>query len=226
MREFQLDARLEAIERMIPACRHVADIGCDHGRLGAKLLLRGKAERVTFMDISQPSLDKARALTERYGLEGRAEFLRSDGARGLPQAPDSAVIAGMGGETIAGIVEAGKAQLGQALLVMQPNVAQESLRRRLAAAGYMIVDEQVAREGRRWYVVIAARPGVASYNELELLAGPVLCKRRGDDLLGYAQFRARVSEKALAGARGAGVPEAEELARELSRWREILAWRA
>ena len=56
----RLDERLRAIEDLAPACRCFADIGCDHGRLGAQMLLSGRAQRVWFTDISAPSIEKAR----------------------------------------------------------------------------------------------------------------------------------------------------------------------
>ena len=54
MREpLTLDSRLSAIERMIPPCRSVADIGADHGMLGAHLLLTGRCQRVQLLDVSE-----------------------------------------------------------------------------------------------------------------------------------------------------------------------------
>ena len=57
-----LDPRLSMIARMVGACECCADIGCDHGRLGAFLLQSGQCRRVQLTDISEPSLDKAKRL--------------------------------------------------------------------------------------------------------------------------------------------------------------------
>ncbi|MEA5068019.1 MAG: hypothetical protein VB067_03440, partial [Christensenellaceae bacterium] len=84
-------------------------------------------------------------------------------------------------------------------------------------------DEKAVRAGR-WYTVIAARPGAAAYDERELMIGPVLLKKRGEALRGYAAFRARVAEKALLGAREGGDPAAGLLAREYDMWKEIERW--
>ena len=40
-RGIALDARLSAIAQMVGRCGSYADIGCDHGRLGAFLLQKG-----------------------------------------------------------------------------------------------------------------------------------------------------------------------------------------
>lgn len=219
-----LDARLTAIERMVPSCPCAADIGADHGFLGVHLLARGKCERVQFLDISASSLKKAARLVRRLGLEGRADFAVGDGAQALLYPAQAVVVAGMGGQTIAGIVERGAGRLADSLLVLQPNVAIPELRLRLSRAGFCIVDEDLARAGGRWYVVIAARKGRCEYSPEELCAGPVLIRKRHPGLAGYAQFRIRVTEKALAGAAKAEASAAVPLREELDRWRAIEQW--
>ena len=92
----RLDERLRAIEDLAPACRCFADIGCDHGRLGAQMLLSGRAQRVWFTDISAPSIEKARVLIRKLGLSDRAVFRVGDGARALDQPPDAAASSGAG----------------------------------------------------------------------------------------------------------------------------------
>ena len=223
MREpLTLDSRLSAIERMIPPCRSVADIGADHGMLGAHLLLTGRCQRVQLLDVSEASLRKAGRLIRRLGLWDRASFGVGDGAQALVETPDCAVIAGMGGLTIAGIVERGREALGECLRVMQPNVAIAALRLKLSQMGYCLVDEDIVRAGGRWYVVMAAGRGEARYNDMELLAGPVLLRKGHPNLAGYARFRARVAREALEGARQGGGAAAYELMKQVACWEEIL----
>lgn len=221
----ELDARLNTIAEFAGKCETLADIGADHGRLGARLLLTGQCAHVIFTDISEMSLAKASRLINRLKLAERATFLVGDGALALSRAPDAAVIAGMGGVTIAEIVEAGKVRLGGARLILQPNVAVYELRKRLARAGYEIIDERLARAAGRQYVIIKAAPGNAVYSERELLVGPVLIKR-GDALLAdYAAFRKRVALKAARGARESGCARARELFEEAEIWEEVEKWR-
>lgn len=224
MREpLTLDGRLSAIERMVPPCRMVADIGADHGMLGAHLLISGRCDRVQLVDVSEPSLRKAGRLIRRLGLWERAAFGVGDGAQALREKPDCAVIAGMGGLTIAGIVERGRQAFSDCLIVMQPNVAIDQLRLRLCQMGYFLVDEDIARAGGRWYVILAARRGLARYTDRELLAGPLLLAKRHPQLAGYARFRARVARKALEGAKKAGGHAAYELMKQVACWEEIIS---
>lgn len=221
----ELDARLQIIADMAGECDILADIGADHGRLGARLLLTRQCAHVIFTDISEKSLAKASGLIARLKLTERATFVVGDGATALTRVPDTAVIAGMGGITIAEIIEAGKARLGGARLILQPNVAIYELRKRLTRAGYEIIDERLARAAGRRYVIIMAKPGYAVYSERELLVGPVLIRRADALLPDYAGFRKRVALKAAKGARESSAARAKELFDEAKIWEEIERWR-
>ena len=65
----ELDARLNMLAALTPACSVAADVGADHGFLGAWLIENRRCERVQFLDISAPSLNKARKLIEEMQLE-------------------------------------------------------------------------------------------------------------------------------------------------------------
>lgn len=218
-----LDPRLSMIAEMVGHVKSYADIGCDHGRLGAFLLQRGWVEHAFLMDISESSLDKARALIRLLDLESRTRFIVGDGAEGLCEPVEAVVIAGMGGTTAAGIIERGREKLGDARLVLQANVAVPELRQRLSGAGYYIHDEKIVRDGRRQYVILEARCGASSYTEEELEVGPVLLREKPQALADYAAFRLRVAEKALMGAENADAQAANDLRREIRIWEDVKA---
>ena len=219
-----LDPRLSTIAEMVGRCDTYADIGCDHGRLGAFLLQRGWVNRALLMDISDPSLDKARALIRLLGLDEKTRFLVGDGADPLDCPVDCVVIAGMGGTTAAGIIERGKEKFGDARLIIQANVANPELRERLMHAGYRISDERVVKDGRRHYIIIEAVPGQAEYSEKELTVGPVLLREKPDAMTGYVEFRLRVARKALVGAEHGGETEIiDALRREILIWEDVQA---
>ena len=221
MRAITLDARLSAIAKLVPPCESAADIGTDHGYLGAHLLLVGRCDFVRFVDISPESLEKARRLIGKLRLTGRAEFLVGDGAAALQEPVGAAVMAGMGAEVICGIIGRGREKLLNAQLILSPNLDAPMVRRYLMENGYEITDEALIQEGRRFYPVILARPGAAKDDRLQILAGPVLLEKRPESLLAYANHRALVIEKALPGARRGGEPWADDMAEELEIWREV-----
>ena len=220
----ELDERLSMLAALTPACRVAADIGADHGFLGAWLLESRKCERVQFLDISEPSLKKASRLIRAKGLSERAVFSVGDGAEALRETADAVIIAGMGATTIEGILQRGQARLGDAMLVLQPNINVDSLRLCLTRLGYEITDEELARAGGRWYVGLAARRGHAEYTRRELLAGPILLKKHHPMLDGYVQFRLKVQRKAYAGAARSDEARAQVLREEIECWEEIETW--
>ena len=217
----ELDERLSMLFDMTPPCAAAADIGADHGFLGARLLESGRCERVEFLDISEPSLKKAWCLIRRENLMERADFTVGDGIAAMKKPADAIIIAGMGAPTIAGIIERGLDHLKSARLILQPNIGVELLRSELTRMGFAICDEMIVRAGGRFYVAMAAEPGRAVYTEKELLAGPVLLKKRPDAFEGYIRFRLRVQRKAYEGAVKGGSENAEALAHEIALWEEI-----
>ena len=219
-----LDPRLSMIAGLVGKCERYADIGCDHGRLGAFMLQNGLCRKAVLTDISDASLNKARRLTAALGLSERADFRVGDGATALDGPVDAAVIAGMGGSTIARIIREGRDRLAGARLVLQPNVAAPELRGALSECGYRITDERVALDGRRCYVVIAAIHGKSDYGLKERIVGPVLLERLPPELTPYARFRLRVAKRAHDGAMDSGdAAQIAPLANEIAIWEEVLA---
>lgn len=221
-KRISLDPRLSTIAEMLGTCTCCADIGSDHGRLGAFLLQNHRCERMCLTDISAPSLEKARKLIALLGLKEKTGFYVGDGALALEEKVDAAVIAGMGGETISEIIENSDGKLEGARLVLQPNVASVHLRRSLNRSGYRIVNEALVRDGRRIYVIIEAVPGEQLLSDVEYEVGPVILKNRPDELADYTAFRLRVARKALAGAmNGSDLKSMNDLRREISIWEDV-----
>lgn len=217
-----LDPRLSMIAELVGKCERYADIGCDHGRLGAFLLQSGCCRRAQLTDISSPSLDKARRLIALLGFKDSVDFCVGDGALALTEEADCVVIAGMGGTTISEIITVGREKLGNAKLILQPNVAAPELRQTLSQQGYRITEERIAPDGRRNYVIIVAEPGESCYDARQLTVGPVLLEKMPETLLPYAEFRLNVAQKALKGA-VAGEDEEQKklLESEIAIWKDV-----
>ena len=222
IKRISLDPRLSAIAEMLGNCDCCADIGSDHGRLGAFLLQNHRCDHVCLTDISANSLEKARKLIALLGLEEQTDFYVGDGALALKREVDAAVIAGMGGETIAEIVEHSAGKLDHARLILQPNVAVAELRARLNACGWRITDEELVRDGRRIYVILVVEQGSQCLDEKETEVGPALLMKKHPLLTDYARFRLRVDRAALDGARaGSDAAAAAEIERRIAIWEEV-----
>ena len=217
-----LDQRLGTIYDMLGTVHAVADIGTDHGYLGARLLMDERAERVQFLDISEPSLNKARRLMDRLGFLPRSDFAVGDGANALLYPVDAVVIAGMGGSTIAHILREGVEKIAPARIIMQPNVAAKEVRETLCEIGYRIDDERLVQAAGRFYTIISAVPGSEQYDEKQLLIGPVILEKRSPALAEFAAFKVRVAKKALAGAQKSQRDVQQAFLDEIRLWEPLL----
>ncbi|MBO6145950.1 MAG: SAM-dependent methyltransferase [Lachnospiraceae bacterium] len=177
----KLSKRLSAIAGMVDPCDSVTDIGCDHGYLSVWLLEKGICRHAVAADIKKGPLERARANRDEHGISGNdMELILSDGLKGLAPPDESLkntlVIAGMGGETIAGILsgEAVKAAMYDSY-VFSPHTRQEELRRYLGSSGYRITDERYPSEDGILYTVIKAVKGTDSCeSDADYILGPFI----------------------------------------------------
>jgi len=194
----KLDERLIRAADLFPSCRLGADIGSDHGRLPLYLLAADRCERMVVSDISEPALDKAKALITRHHFEHRAVFIQADGLDALIEPVQAASLLGMGGDTMCAILTTAPERLHGATLILSPHTELPKVREVLPRIGYGISQEAIVRAGGRFYVILQALPGeVSTYTQKELLLGPCLIKERPPLFMDYLHWRQRVAQKAL-----------------------------
>ena len=157
----RLDERLHCAFDLLRGSVAVADIGCDHGKLSAALLLDGGCSRVVAGDISPDCLDKTRRIIEQYALQDRAQIRLGGGLSILtPGECDAAAILGMGGELIAEMLkEAPVVAERMERLVLQPMSGIEELRQWLYENSYHVEKDRLVFVGSRWYQLLCVRKG-------------------------------------------------------------------
>ncbi|MEG1394630.1 MAG: class I SAM-dependent methyltransferase [Clostridia bacterium] len=154
-----LDKRLGAVIKEIDG-DVLADIGCDHGKIAIAALQQGKCKRAIASDISEKSLQKAKALAEKCKIDN-IEFLVSDGFAGYENiAVNVAVIAGMGGKEIVNILA--NEPKGIAKLILVANTDVILLRTFLLEKGKYIDKDYTIQVGRYFYNLLVV---VANSNE-------------------------------------------------------------
>ena len=204
-----LDGRLSAAMALAENCRMFADIGADHGRLSAVMLLQDENRRALVADISAPALQKSRDLLGRLNLTGRVTFAVADGLDALDQLcceqPDTVFILGMGGDTAAGIIRRGAEKLRGAALILGAQTDLPLVRKTLCSIGYRICRETVASEGKHDYILIRAQSGAAEYTEEQLIMGPVLLRECPPNWLPLLERRERLLANGLKAMREANL---------------------
>ena len=155
----RLDDRLRCAFDLLRGSVAVADIGCDHGKLTAALLLEGGCRRVIAGDISPDCLQKTREIIERYGLQDKAETRLGSGLSVLfPGECDAAAILGIGGELMLELLTDSKA-VAEAMdkLVLQPMSGIEELRQWLYKNRWHVTADRLIPVGRRWYQLLSVQ---------------------------------------------------------------------
>jgi len=118
------------------------------------------------------------------GLQRQVALRLGDGlAPVLEEDIDTVTIAGMGGTTIIGILERGRAlwpRLNR--IILQPMNGEAKLRRWALTQGWCLAAEDLVLEGGRWYQIVvlepAKQPLVDLPAEIELIIGPRLLQER------------------------------------------------
>lgn len=206
-----LDPRLSLLYRMTPPCDRAADIGTDHGYLICALVESGRARRGIAADIHEKPLEKARQEAARRGLSGRMDFVLGDGLDGIsPEGLEVVIIAGMGGETIAHILEGWPhAKAPGITWLLQPMTKAERLRDWLWGQGFSISREKCCTAAGRVYSVMEARYAgeAVPHEEWERYLGAVR-PGEGPDELRYARGKADKLLHIAAGLERTGEPGA------------------
>lgn len=174
----KLSPRLCAISRLVKPGQRCADIGADHAQLSIFLVEQKLAPRVIVTDIARGPFERAKKAVESCPLAHLIDLRQGDGLQPLkPGEADTVIIAGLGGDAIAGILcsDWEKSESFKQYII-QPMSRAWVLRHTLAARGWPIRSEQVIREEQRFFQVIEAAPGENPYilSPLEADIGPLV----------------------------------------------------
>lgn len=156
-----ISKRLLACAELLGAADTVADVGTDHGYLPIHLLQSGLCRHVIAADLREKPLAIARRNAEAFGTQDRTDFVCCDGLTAIaPKSFDALVIAGMGGDCIAGILDAAPWICDPCYtLILQPQSSGNDLRRYLGETGWRIEREILVRDGRFLYAAMRVRFG-------------------------------------------------------------------
>ena len=202
--EIKLPPRLALIADLVPGGTRLADVGSDHALLPIRLLMKGVIRSAVATDIHAGPIKRAEANARRYGVTG-LRCVQCDGLAAVsPEEADTVVIAGMGGETIAGILRAAPWVCEDRLLILQPMSRPEILRETLSALGLCIETERLVEDSGRIYAVLTARTGVQEpFSEAETYVGiyPLVSREPlFDRFLGSWEKRIDTAVNGLAGS--------------------------
>lgn len=170
-----LSERLSAVASLVKPGSRIADIGCDHGYVTAYLVSGGTAVSAVAADVNIGPLRSCQSLIDSMGLGSFVDVRLCNGLDGIGEDEcDTVIIAGMGGELIASILEKCP-YIKSKELVLQPMTHPEAVRRFLFENAFEIERDIIVAEGRRSYCVIRAVPGekAVDYDQVDLYLGKI-----------------------------------------------------
>ncbi|MBQ6815700.1 MAG: SAM-dependent methyltransferase [Clostridia bacterium] len=155
---FNLSKRLLKIAELVPKNSRVADIGTDHGYLPIYLIKNGVATSVLACDINQKPLNNAKKNIQRSNVLGIQTRL-CGGLSGITaDEVETIIIAGIGGEVIAGILEnCSWVKNKKYTLLLNPTTSPEKLRDFLYSTGFSTDLETAVCENGKCYTIIKTK---------------------------------------------------------------------
>ena len=172
----KLSKRLGVISSFVEDNSRVIDIGCDHGLLSIYLVNKYKNIKVIASDINRNALDTAINNIKKEKLDSKIETRLGNGLDVVSSDEiDTIVIAGMGANTIVGILKYAPDKLVNVNnIIIQSNTDLYFLRKNITKMGYYIEDEVLVEDKNIIYTVIKFSRGKKKYNYKELYLGPIL----------------------------------------------------
>ena len=181
----KLSNRLQTIASFVSQGSKVADIGTDHGYIPVWLAQNEIALQITAADINKGPLEHAQKTAAEYGVSDQISF-RLCGGLAFPDSieNDTIIIAGMGGELIASILEAAPWTKKNTKLILQPNTKIQDLVDWLTHNGYSIQHTQLVKEAGKYYQILVVIGGETAHipNEANRLVHDLYFERK-DPLL-------------------------------------------
>lgn len=155
---FSLDNRLRVCSEFVRPNKRLADIGTDHAYLPVQLTKTGKVPFAIAADINPEPLSRGEVTIEKYHAGGLVTTRLSNGLENINEdEADDIVIAGMGGELIAGILQQCLwAKNLEKHFVLQPMTRADALRKYLYESGFEIEKEKAVEADKKLYTVLSA----------------------------------------------------------------------
>lgn len=160
--------RIKALASLVDKDSRLVDIGTDHALLPIYLYENEITKKVTGSDISSNALEFAKNNLKKHNLSDKIKLIVSDGFTNLNDEYDTAVISGMGTDTIKKILD--RENLPKKLIISShKNV--DKLRLFMNKKGYKIIKEITLKDNDIYYDMIKYEKGIETLSNYDMLVG-------------------------------------------------------
>lgn len=194
-----MDLRLKTVAGYVIG-NSVCDVGCDHGKLCAELLINHRIKTAYGIDISEESLKKSEELKDKLGLDNFHLLVGNGFEPVLDKEIDCGVICGIGSNETMGIIKRQTA-FAKALkrIILCPLKNTFILREFLLKNGFVLEDEDLVFEKGRYYnIFVAAAGNTESFNDVDIYVGRRLIEKGHPLLAKWLESRITAMEENMA----------------------------
>lgn len=160
--------RIKTLANLVDKDSKLVDIGTDHALLPIYLYENEITKNVTGSDISNNALEFAKTNLKKHNLIDKIKLVVSDGFNNLDDEYDTAVISGMGTDTIKKILD--RNNLPKKLIISSHKNVDE-LRLFMNKKGYKIIKEITLKDNGIYYDMIKYEKGMESLSNYDILVG-------------------------------------------------------
>ncbi|MCL2564327.1 MAG: class I SAM-dependent methyltransferase [Defluviitaleaceae bacterium] len=180
---------MDVSKRIYSICKYLegnklADIGTDHCHLPIFAIKSGLASYAIGVDVNAGPLKSARENVVKEGLAEKIELRLGYGFKPIEAGEcDTAVISGMGGMLISKIIEGGlSTALSFKQLILSPQSDAYRLRKSLHKFGFEIYNENMVKDGGKFYPLIMAQQGEdCTYSQFNYEFGKITLENPNED---------------------------------------------
>ncbi len=220
--QIPITERLKTVAEMIEKTGTLCDIGTDHGYLPIYLLQQQKINYAYACDVRDGPLKNAAKNIAAFHVKNYIQTVKSDGLKELSDKEfDVISICGMGGRLIVNILANDIDTARRAkYMVLQPQSEIPVLRRFLSENHFVIKEERIALEDRRFYVLMLVSNGEEpNRDEMSYQLGRCLLNRN-DNLTKQYLTKELNRFQTILNARGGSenAPEIHEIICELKKY--------
>ncbi|HHY04641.1 MAG TPA: SAM-dependent methyltransferase [Thermoanaerobacterales bacterium] len=196
-----LSKRLLMIASLVPKDHKIVDVGTDHAYLPIYLVEKGICPRAIATEVRLGPFHIANRNIKMAGLKEKIDVRLGFGLEPISMGEvNTAIIAGMGSESIIDIIKKSKDKVSSLdLLILQPMTKIPVLRKQLFDMGFEILDEKVVKEEQRFYeiLIVKMQGEKRHYDDIDLYVGPIIRQMKNSVNIDYIKTKKEKLENLL-----------------------------
>ena len=191
----KLSIRLQELANYINKGEVVADVGSDHAFLPIYLIKNNIIEKAYAIENKRGPYNIMESHIKENNVNVVPMF--SDGIKDLPSDVNTVVIAGMGAGLILEILSNKEKLSNVNALVIDSHNDIPRLRKDIVKLGFVIKNESLIIDKKKYYTIIRFEKGIGTYTEKEYYFGPILLNNKTDLFYKYHKDRLEVINRLL-----------------------------